>query len=170
MVAGLDMDFFYNFCDPVKIQAALFRLLARLGIHLHPRDAELVKRFHQNREDFERFRAMIGVDSHLGYVGHEKTRITGEGRWRSQEDPGIALERLEQYRQLLRELGVFAVSHVGDTITMRVSTTGLSSKGFVYSPAHRVVVSSLELYPLPPENHAHLVLDEPWHLYYGWDA
>lgn len=164
------MDLFHKFLDTARSQAAWFRLLARLGIHLHPRDAELVARFHRKRGSFEQIRAMLGEDSHIGYISHVKTRVAGEDRWRTQDDPGISLERWDSYRRFLQELEVFAVSHVGDTITMRVSTTGLSSKGFVYSPAHRVVVSSLEFYPMPPERHAHLVLEEPWHIYYGWES
>jgi hypothetical protein len=155
---------------PLWIQAACFRTLARLGVRVHPRDAELVARFDRNRGVFETIRTMLCEDSHLTYVGYLKTRVAGEDRARTPENPGIPPERWDRYRQLMREVGVIAVSHVGDTITMRVSTCGSSSKGIVYSPAHRVVVSSLERYPLPPEQHAHLILDEPWHIYYGWES
>lgn len=154
---------------PLPVQAACFRILARLGVHVHPRDAELAARFRRNREIFETIRTMLYEDSHLAYVGHWKTRVTGENQARTLDDPGIPAERWDRYRQLMRDLGVVAVSHVGDTITMRVSTRGSSSKGFVCSPAHRVVVASLEQHPLPPEQHAHLVLDGPWHVYYGWE-
>jgi len=156
--------------SPLRVQAACFRALACLGIHVHPRDEELVARFSGDREVFEAIRAMLCEDSHLGYLGHSRIRVIGEARARTQDDPGISPERWDRYRQLMRQIGVVAVSHVGHTITMRVSTRGRSSKGFVHSPAHRVVVSSLERYPLPPEQHAHLILDEPWHVYFGWES
>jgi hypothetical protein len=164
------MNLFHRLGVPVPVQAAWFRTLARLGIHVHPRDAELVARFHRLREIFESIRSMLCEDSHLTYVGHAKTRVAGEIPARTPENPGIPHERWDRYRQLMREVGVVAVSHVGDTITMRISTCGSSCKGVVHSPAHRVVVSSLERYPLPPEQHAHLILDEPWHVFYGWDT
>jgi hypothetical protein len=155
---------------PLAVQAACYRTLARVGIHVHPRDKVLVARFHGRRGLFEEIRTMLCEDSHLTYVGHSRTRVAGEAQARSPRDPGIPLDRWNRYRNLMREVGVVAVSHVGDRITMRVSTCGNSSKGLVYSPAHRVVVSSLERYPLPPEQHAHLILDGPWHVYYGWDT
>jgi hypothetical protein len=164
------MNLIHRLGVPVPVQAAWFRNLARLGIHVHPRDAELVARFHGRRDLFESIRTMLSEDSHLAYVGHSKTRITGEDQARTPENPGIPPERWNRYRQLMREAGLFAVSHVGDSITMRVSTCGSSCKGIVHSPAHRVVVSSLERYPLPPEQHAHLILDEPWYVFYGWDS
>ena len=164
------MELLYKLRVPVSLQAGLFRILARLGIHVHPRDADLVGRFHRNRNVFDNIRTMLAEDSHLGYVGHEKTRVIGESRWRTPEEPGISSQRWDRYRMLLQEVGVYSVSHVGDTITMRVSTYGSSSKGFVCSPAHADVVLNLEFYPLTPEQHAHLILDEPWHVYYGWDS
>lgn len=112
---------------------------------------------------------MLANDAHLGYVGAHRTRVIGENRWRSEQDPGIPLERWGRYRSLLRQIGVGAISHVGETITMRVSTTGRASKGFVYRPSNRVLVSSLDQYPLPPEKHAHRLLEGSWHLYLGWE-
>jgi hypothetical protein len=164
------MNLFHRLGVPVPVQATWFRALAHLGIHVHPRDAELVARFHGKREIFETLRTMLYEDAHLTYVGHAKTRVAGEIPARTPDNPGVPTERWDRYRQLMREAGLFAVSHVGNTITMRVSTHGSSSKGIVYSPAHRVVVSSLENFPLPPEQHAHLIIDEPWHVYYGWDT
>jgi hypothetical protein len=155
---------------PLAVQAACFRTLARIGIHVHPRDEALVARFRSKRRVFEEIRTMLCEDSHLTYVGHARTRVAGEVQARTQENPGVSPERWDRYRELMREVGVVAVSHVGNAITMRVSTRGSSSKGFVHTPSHRVVVSSLERYPLPPERHAHLVLDEPWHVYFGWES
>jgi len=155
---------------PLVIQAGWFRSLARAGIHVHPRDEELVVRFRGKRSVFEEIRTMLCEDSHLTYVGHATTRVAGELEARTAADPGVPMARWARYRDLMREVGVFAVSHVGDTITMRVSTSGNSSKGLVYSPAHRILVSSLERHPLTPEQHAHLILQGSWHLYYGWEA
>ena len=155
---------------PIVLQAAWFRSLAKLGIHVHPRDVELQARFHRQREIFESIRTMLCEDKHLVYLGQTRTKVIGEDRPRPPGNPGISIKRWDQYRKLMREADIFAVSHVGDTITMRVSTRGNSCKGIVYSPAHRVVMPSLECYPMPPEQHAHLILDEPWHVYYGWDT
>ncbi len=152
----------------IGIQIFLYRFLARIGVHLHTRDQEIADRFHRRRENFERIKAMLFEDSRIGYIDHNKTRIIGEDNWRVADNPGITIYRWAEYRDLLSQLGVIAVSHVGETLTMRISNCGSSSKGIVYCPAHRVLVSSLELYPLPPEKHAHILLQEPWHIYYGW--
>jgi len=164
------MDLFRKLGLPIAFQATWFRLLAKLGIHVHPRDRDLIARFHRQRELFESIRAMLSEDRHLVYLGHTRTKLNGEDQPRPAENPGISLERWNHYRRMMREADIFAVSHVGDTITMRVSTRGNSCKRIVHSPAHRFVVTSLECYPMSPEQHAHLILDEPWHVYYGWDT
>jgi len=164
------MNLFRQLAVPINLQAAWFRTLAKLGIHVHPRDVELQTRFFRQRHVFESIRAMLCEDEHLVYLGYTRTKLKGEDQPRPAENPGISPERWDHYRRLMREADIFAVSHIGDTITFRVSTRGNSCKGIVYSPAHRVVVSSLERYPMPLEQHAHLVLEEPWHVYYGWDT
>ena len=164
------MELLHKLRVPVGAQAVFFRTLARLGFHLHPRDAELVGRFRSHRKAFDGIRMMLLEDSHLGYVGFEKTRLIGENAWRPPKNPGITQERWNRYKALLEEVGARAASHVGDTVTLRMSTSGSSSKGIVHSPAHRVVVVDLERYPLPAQRHAHLVLDAGWYVYYGWDS
>jgi hypothetical protein len=154
----------------IRIQAYMYRLLAVLGIHLHPRDKDLVDVFGEKRRAFESIRLMLMEDRHLGYVSGERIRVIGEQSWRYEDDPGISQDRWKQYRELFLQTRVVAVSHVSDNITMRVSTRGSSSKGFVWSPAHPVLTSRLEYYPLSPEMHAHIVLDDLWYIYYGWDS
>lgn len=154
----------------IRVQAAAYRILARLGIHLHPRDRMLTRRFHEMRNQLEQLKAMLGEDAHVGFISKEKTRVTGEDRWRDRENPAVPMDRWAIYCTLLEAVGASAVSHVGTTVTLRLSTRGLSCKGFVWSPAHRVLVPSLEAYPIPPEEHAHILLDDQWHIFYGWDS
>ena len=67
-----------KFGVPVVVQAACLRTLARVGLHVHPRDETLLARFMSKRSVFEEIRTMLGEDSHLTYVGHERTRVAGE--------------------------------------------------------------------------------------------
>ena len=153
---------------PVRLQAAGLRFLRRSGISVLPRDEVLAARYRQYAASFDEIRGMLEIDAQIGYIGQHRSRVIGEDRWRSREDPGISRERWDRYRSLLRQLGVEAASHLGETITMRVATAGRASKGFVYRPSNKVLVSSLDHFPLPTEKHAHRVLEGSWHLYLAW--
>jgi hypothetical protein len=154
----------------IRSQVLAFRLLARIGFHVHPRDRDMIEHFRQHCQEFELLLEMMRDDNNLGYVGPTKIRVIGENEWRSKSDPPLTPKRWKTYRRLFETLSIEGASHVGQSFTMRISTAGASSKGVVYQPAHRVLVRSLENFPTPPEMHAHIMLDEPWHVYYGWDC
>lgn len=110
------------------------------------------------------------ADRHMSFIDMQITRVRGEDHPRPTGDPGIPLERLRRYRELMRELGLKAVGLSGETITCRVSKVGRSSKGYVMSSSRHIPCSSITSTPthIQPEGHAHVKLDGRWSLFYGW--
>lgn len=153
----------------LRLQAASFRFLHKIGVDVLPLDKDLASRFERNSTIFGEVRDMLELDSHLGYVSQTRTRLIGEGSWRPPDSPGISPGRWAQYRTLLRQVGVSATSGFGAAITMRVASTGAATKGYVYMPHEKVLVASLDDFPLPPERHAHRLLADSWHLYLSWE-
>ena len=151
------------------IQAAVFRFLAKFHLHVHPRDTVLKAKFFRHRKAFEALRSMLEQDSFLGYVSDKKFRTVNDVVWQRNANSYLENQRWDEYRRSLKELGVMAVSHVGQTITMRVSNAGTSSKGFAWRPHHTCLVDSLEDYPITDKYHAHIKLDDQWYTYYGWE-
>jgi hypothetical protein len=120
--------------------------LAGCGQRTHPSDRELMATFAAHRTDFEALRQMIGADRGL-------LRVSDRDTW--PEDyaaAGVAPSRIDEYRRLLRHLGLHSVelSADGTTVELIVSVVGLvtngSVKGYVCGapPDPRLVVEELD--------------------------
>jgi hypothetical protein len=123
------------------------RVAEMLGLRESPHqsDAALIETFRHHRAQFERLRQMLGEDRGLLAVDDRRT-------W--PEDPvtvGVPASRIDQYRALMGELGLFriAISEDRQTIDLIASSRGFvthgSHKGYLYSTApQQYVVADLD--------------------------
>lgn len=99
----------------------------------HLPDADLIRRFHEQRNDFELLLSMVQHDKGLQRV---------DDTWTSPERPseiGVSADRIAEYRRLFARLGVprgFDAFQASKRIIFLVSTQGLSvtgtAKGYAY--------------------------------------
>ena len=138
-----------------------------------PKDAELIQRFHRSRATLERLREMVEED----YF-----RAPGQGPWRIGltyvDDKTLPQERVEEYRRLMREVGVVRVwaSVQSQHITFASDLTGMldvgAGKGFVYilQDKEPKIAPSLDESCMPPDSRegscfAHRPLQGNWWLF-----
>jgi hypothetical protein len=153
---------------PNRVWATWLRLLGRIGIRVHPSDKDMSAVFLDSRASLETIRDLLYEDRKILYLDRNEVRLDGASEPRSHSDSDIPRKRLEQCLSSMKDARVEAVSRHRETITFRVSLSGNSSKGFVYAPEEPVLRKTLDDHPCTAWGHAHIMLDDQWHAYYGW--
>jgi hypothetical protein len=119
----------------VPIAGCLWLVSSLLGpVGGHPPDADLIRRFHEQKKDFESLLTMIQQDKGLQRV---------DDTWTSPERPseiGVSDDRIEAYRRMFAKLGIPRGFDASKRIIFLASTQGLSVSGsakgyaYLYSP------------------------------------
>ncbi len=146
----------------------------------HPADADLEKRFHENRKDFDELIEMSKSDSKVVRISLDFTWLDNSVAWpRPKSELGFSEERWNQYRSVFKKLGLnegIARPLDTDTTYLIGSTEGLvtggSSKGYAYSAKELPTVSgSLDDYERssPKTRPAYKRIEENWYLYYDFE-
>jgi hypothetical protein len=153
---------------PNRGWAGWLRLLGKIGIRVHPTDAEMIAVFGKHRQALETIQKLLHEDRKIIYLDRNEGRLHGAHDPQPYSGMGVPMERLGQYRSCMSDARVEAVSRQRETITFRVSVSGRSSKGFVYAPEEPILRNSLDDHPCTVQGHAHVSLEEEWYIYYGW--
>jgi hypothetical protein len=163
--------------SPTKLLVSLLLILSHLSACAsganHPADEALLSNFRSHRADFERLLQMFLADKGLGRVAPDFTRPDAP------QSVGVAPERISEYRNLFKKLGLTAGIEgyeEKDHVWFHASTYGLavtgSSKGYAHlkqRPA--LVVGSLDSYR-HRDSRSFVVfrhIEGDWYLYFDYE-
>ena len=140
----------------------------QMSLFVHPTDEELIHSLTEHREDYERLASMLQKDG-IFLMTSTIYSPTGE----------LAENRWQEYRELLGQLDVYAVSrqHAEDDSSVRfvVSTiltfrpfNGNSDKGIVFDPKDpEPLFDSFDTFPrtLEPNVEGYKQIDDDWYIF-----
>lgn len=140
-------------------------------------DVELVRKFEDNRSDFDRLVKMSDEDGRVIRIAYDFTWVHGErisGEMGGDRPIGFSEQRWDEYKQLFRKLKLkkgLSRSETGSLIFLLADTKGLVTgglqKGYMFSREAKVCddQSLDDLEVLKEKNFACKSLDGPWSLY-----
>jgi hypothetical protein len=141
-------------------------------------DDELVKRFYDHRENFEKLVRMMNEDTKIRSVYEDHVALDDIPVWRTDDQEGFSTVRWAEYKSLFTQLGsshIHRISKIGDMIEIASGTIEVheipdaegpvvTSKGYAYSLKEpSPLVESLDD---PQMNPCYKRIDGNWYLYY----
>ncbi len=134
----------------------------------HESDRELIGTFQRHRARFEHLKQMMVQDEGLFTVTSDRTLP---------EDPssvGIATTRIDEYRKVLKELGVchIAITRSRNSIRIARSCLGFvthnSEKGYIWSaePFEEGVITELDSLSSRREGVGTRLIEDNWYLFF----
>lgn len=147
----------------------------------HPSDAELLKRFQENEDIFDRLVQMSDSDSQMWRIDPTWTAVEGN---RLQSEVGFSEDRWNQYRELFKKIDLKSgltrrTCPGGTVILLTAHSRGMvnrgDSKGYAYAE-HPLspTFESLNRFPYfgqqnaPESGIAFRNIKDNWYLFYDW--